>query len=51
MAILTAGSDIRRVRIRARNLTHGARPYPTRDKIGSGTGFISYPRVSGGYPN
>jgi hypothetical protein len=50
MAILPAGSDIRRVRIRAWNLTRGARSYPTRDKIGLGMGFISYLRVSDGYP-
>ena len=50
MAILPAGSDIhgyptRRFRVRVRNLTRGSHPYPTRDKIGSGTGFIFYPRV------
>jgi hypothetical protein len=50
MAILPAGSDIhgyptRRFRVRVRNLTHGSHPYPTRDKIGSGTDFIFYPRV------
>ena len=44
------GHPIRQVRIRAWNLVRGARPYPTRDKIRSGTSFISYPRVSGGYP-
>jgi hypothetical protein len=50
MAILPAGSDIhgyptRRFRVRVRNLTRGSHPYPTRDKIESGTGFIFYPRV------
>jgi hypothetical protein len=50
MAILPAGSDIhgyptRRFRVRVRNLTRGSHPYPTRDKIGSGTGFIFHPRV------
>jgi hypothetical protein len=50
MAILPAGSDIhgyptRRIRVRVRNLTRGSHPYPTRDKIGSGTGFNFYPRV------
>jgi hypothetical protein len=50
MAILPAGSGIhgyltRRIRVRVRNLTRGSHPYPTRDKIGSGTGFILHPRV------
>ena len=50
MAILPAGSDIhgyptRRFRVRVQNLTRGSHPYPTRDKIGSGTGFNFYPRV------
>jgi hypothetical protein len=50
MAILPAGSDIhgyptRRIRVRVQNLTRGSHPYPTRDKIGSGTGFNFYPRV------
>jgi hypothetical protein len=50
MAILPAGSDIhgyptRRFRVRVRNLTRGSYPYPTRDKIGSGTGLTFYPRV------
>jgi hypothetical protein len=27
------------------NLTRGSHPYPTRDKIGSGTGFSFHPRV------
>jgi hypothetical protein len=50
MAILPAGSDIHgypthRIRVRVRNLTRGSHPYPTRDKIGSGTGFNFYPRV------
>jgi hypothetical protein len=50
MAILPAGSDIhgyptRRIRVRVRNLTRGSHPYPTRDKIRSGTGFILHPRV------
>jgi hypothetical protein len=50
MAILPAGSGIhgyptRRFRVRVRNLTRGSHPYPTRDKIGSGTGLIFYPRV------
>jgi hypothetical protein len=50
MAILPAGSIIhgyptRRIRVRVRNLTRGSHPYPTRDKIESGTGFNFYPRV------
>jgi hypothetical protein len=48
MAILPAGSGIHGYpthRFRVRNLTRGSHPYPTRDKIGSGTGFIFYPRV------
>jgi hypothetical protein len=50
MAILPVGSGIhgyptRRIRVRVRNLTRGSHPYPTRDKIGSGTGFIFHPRV------
>jgi hypothetical protein len=50
MAILPAGSGIRgyptrRFRIRVQNLTRGSHPYPTRDKIGSGTGFIFHPWV------
>jgi hypothetical protein len=50
MAILPAGSDIhgyptRRFRVRVQNLTRGFYPYPTRDKIGSGTGLTFYPRV------
>jgi hypothetical protein len=50
MAILPAGSDIhgyptRRIRVRVRNLTRGSHPYPTRDKIGSGTSFNFYPWV------
>jgi hypothetical protein len=50
MAILPMGSDIHgyptlRFRVRVRNLTRGSHPYPTRDKIGSGTGFIFYPRI------
>jgi hypothetical protein len=50
MAILPAGSGIHgyptpRFRVRVRNLTRGSHPYPTRDKIGSGTGLIFYPRV------
>jgi hypothetical protein len=50
MAILPAGSDIhgypiRRFWVRVRNLTRGFYPYPTRDKIGSGTGLTFYPRV------
>jgi hypothetical protein len=50
MAILPAGSGIhgyptRRIRVRVRNLTRGSHPYPTRDKIGSGTSFIFHPRV------
>jgi hypothetical protein len=50
MAILPAGSGIhgyptRRIRVRVRNLTRGSHPYPTHDKIGSGTGFILHPRV------
>jgi hypothetical protein len=50
MAILPAGSGIhgyltRRIRVRVRNLTRGPHPYLTRDKIGSGTGFILRPRV------
>jgi hypothetical protein len=50
MAILPAGSGIhgyptRRFRVRVRNLTRGSYPYPTHDKIGSGTGLIFYPRV------
>jgi hypothetical protein len=50
MAILPAGSGIhgyptRRFRVRVRNLTRGSHPYPTHDKIGSGTGLTFYPRV------
>jgi hypothetical protein len=50
MAILPAGSGIheyptRRIRVRVRNLTRGSHPYPTHDKIGSGTGFIFHPWV------
>jgi hypothetical protein len=50
MAILPADSDIhgyptRRFRVQVRNLTCGSYPYPTRDKIGSGTGLTFYPRV------
>jgi hypothetical protein len=48
MAILPAGSGIHGYptrRFRVRNLTCGSYPYPTRDKIGSGTGLTFYPRV------
>jgi hypothetical protein len=48
MAILPADSGIHEYptrRFRVRNLTRGSHPYPTRDKIGSGTGLIFYPRV------
>jgi hypothetical protein len=50
MTILPAGSDIRRVWVRARNLTRGSYPYLTRFYYGSGTDLISYPRVPDGYP-
>jgi hypothetical protein len=50
MAILPAGLGIHgyptlRFWVRVRNLTRGSHPYPTRDKIGSGTGFIFHPWV------
>jgi hypothetical protein len=50
MAILPAGSGIRGyptrwIRVWVQNFTRGSHPYPTRDKIGSGTGFSFYPRV------
>jgi hypothetical protein len=50
MAILPAGSGIRGyptrwIRVWVQNFTRGSHPYPTRDKIGSGTGFSFHPRV------
>jgi hypothetical protein len=50
MTILSEGSGIygyptRRIRIQVRNLTRGSHLYSTRDKIGSGMGFIFHPRV------
>jgi hypothetical protein len=44
------GYPTRRVRVRARNLTRGSYPYPTRFYYGSGTDLISYLWVPDGYP-
>jgi hypothetical protein len=44
------GYPTRRLRVRARNLTRGSYPYPTRFYYGLGTDLISYPRVPDRYP-